>query len=433
MTSVDDSAVDREATDGSVCGPVDSHDPANAGDGAPPPARRVRHRHLESQPGPAPWPAVADLTQLIRPAAYFLISRIALLFSLLVLTWLFPTFKAIQALGGAWDAGWYIRIAQSGYPHHLVIEGTGSRWAFMPGYPAMLRVGRDLTGLSYPQTGILLGLLFGTTSAVAVWLAVREVFGRVVADRAVLLFVFFPTAYVLSMSYTEGLFITASALCICALSRRWWLWGAGFAIVASVTRSSGILLVLAVWVTVVPALRSGTRWRAVVAAAVAPLGLASWMAYSWHQTGSPTAYLKAEQFWGGAHFVWLTSPMTSVGHLAGGIHSWRVAPDVLATLALVFMAGGLGCLVWARRDRVSVPAAWWVFAVGSVLAAMSAYWPTSILRYSMAAFPLYGAIAWRLRPSWSPPVVAALAMTQAALGIMLLAAVVYPQATLLAP
>ena len=91
--------------------------------------------------------------------------------------------------------------------------------AYFPAWPLVIRGTVDVTHLSYVPATLLLTFALGLTSAIAVWLAVREVFGRVVADRAVLLYVFFPTAYVLSLGYSEALFITTCGACLYALSR----------------------------------------------------------------------------------------------------------------------------------------------------------------------------------------------------------------------
>ena len=87
----------------------------------------------------------------------------------------------------------------------------------------------ELTRLSLPDAAVVAAFIFGLTSALAIWLAVREVFGSRLADRAVLLYVFCPVAYVLSLAYTEGLFLTAAAGCLFALSRRYWVSAALFA------------------------------------------------------------------------------------------------------------------------------------------------------------------------------------------------------------
>ncbi len=375
----------------------------------------------------------AQLAPLARPVGYFLLSRVAVLFAALVSKWIFPRLSIPTALGRSWDGGWYIHIAQHGYPDRLVNEGSGNSWAFLPAFPAVLRGTASVTGMSYTHAGIAITFVLGIASAVAVWLAVREVFGATIADRSVLFFVFFPTAFVLSMTYTEGLFIAAAGFCLYALSRRLWITSSIFAIVASLTRNFGIVLIACVAVAAIPVIVKDRKLRPLVALVLSPLGLIAWMAYSWDRVGTPLAYLKAETFWGGAHFVWFTAPFRSLRNLFHGAQAFKVAPDVLAVAALVFVVVGLVWLVQAKLRGVPIPLFWWVFTVGSVLGTMSPFWPSSILRYSMGIFTLFAALAWKIRPNWTDGFVGTLAVSQGALAVMILVAVVHPQATLLAP
>ena len=195
---------------------------------------------------------------LSRPAGYFVLSRFGVLFAALVGKWIFPRLNVPFVLGSGWDGGWYLRIAQHGYPSHLVNEyGSGSRWAFFPAFPAAIRLVASTTGLSFTHAAIVASAVCGLASVIAVWLMVSEVFGRQVADRTTLLYVFFPSAYVLSMAYTEGLFVAAACFCLYALSRRWWITAGVLASVASLSRNIGVVLVVCVAVAVVPELVRG--------------------------------------------------------------------------------------------------------------------------------------------------------------------------------
>ncbi|HXZ62596.1 MAG TPA: hypothetical protein VEG62_07630, partial [Acidimicrobiales bacterium] len=179
--------------------------------------------------------------------------------------------------------------------------------------------------------------------------------------------------------------------------------------------------------------RRRAGWRAVVGVVVAPVGFVFWLLYSWRTVGTPIAFITAQKYWGESHFVWLSTPFESFGHMFTGMAAFKSAPDVLASVALIFMIAGLILLYVAGRRGVPVPSFWWVYAVGAVLGAMSTYWPSSILRYTLVLIPLLAAVAWRLRSSWTGAVVGAMAVMQGALAIMIFVATVYPQATLLSP
>jgi hypothetical protein len=352
-------------------------------------------------------PRWAPLRPLVRPCGYFLASRVAVLFAALASQWLVPRIHPWRLLGTGWDGSWYTKIAQYGYPHHIFNEDDGSRWAFFPGFPAAIRGTHALTGLNYADAGVLIGTVLGLTSAIAVWLAVREVFGSVIADRSVLIYAFFPAAYVLSMAYSEGLFITAAAGCLFALSRRYWITASLFAVVASLTRNVGVLLFVCVAVAALPWIAREHQRRPLVAVLISPLGFVGWLAYSWHMTGTPLAFLKAEQVWGATHFLWFT--------------------------ACVFAWVGLSLLWRTRREGVSVPAPWWVFAVGSVLAMAIPDAEQSILRFSLVAFPLFAAFAWKIRPTWEGTIAGTMGFMQGALALVIFVEVLHPLTATLWP
>ena len=287
--------------------------------------------------------------------------------------------------------------------------------------------------LSLPHAALLAAFVFGLTSSLAIWLAAREIFGARLADRAVLLFVFCPTAYVLSLAYTEGLFLTAAAGCLFALSRRYWITAALCACAAGLTRNTGIAVILAVLVVALPAAWRGRAWRPAVAAVIAPLGLVTFMAYGWAMVGTPVAFLSAERFWQGQHFVWFVAP---VGALFAALHGGATfLTNAMAGLALI--VGLVGIWLFDRLSRTlrtvggalaTVPASWWAYTIGALLIAYSAYFTNSIPRYTMAAFPLFVAFAWKLPRSMESAAVGVLACLQAALLIGVLTSVAHPSA-----
>ncbi len=390
---------------------------------------------LEAQP--RGWADLAARGRpLLHPAGYYLLSRIAVLGAALIARSMFPRLRVVQAMGSVWDGRWYLTIAQHGYPHHLV-----KRWAYFPAFPGAVRAVADVARLSLPDAAVLTAFVFGLTSALAIWLAVREIFGSRLADRAVLLFVFCPTAYVLSLAYTEGLFLTAAALCLFALSRRYWITAALCACVAGLTRNAGVVVILAVLVTALPAAWRGRAWRPFVAALLAPLGLASFMAYGWAMVGTPAAFLSAQRFFQGQHFIWFMAPIdAALAALHPGPHGTTFVLSAMAGAALVLGFVGLWLL-----DRFShalrtiggavaaIPASWWVYTVGALLVAYSAYFTDSIPRYTMAAFPLFAAFAWKLPRSVEGAVVGLMACLQGALMVVMLSSAVHPLAIPLLP
>ena len=161
-------------------------------------------------------------------------------------------------------------------------------------YPLVIR-GVHALGLSYPAAAEWSSFVIGAVASVAVWMLAVDVLGDERASRAVLLFVFFPAAFVLSMVYAEGMLLVGGAGCLLLLGRRQWL-GAGIAgAVATASRPNGVVVVVCcAWASIV-AIRERREWRSLVAPAVAPLGAVGFFAYLWARTGNSTAWFFVER------------------------------------------------------------------------------------------------------------------------------------------
>ncbi len=415
--------------------PTPRTDPDDTGASASPVPgpRRTLANPTRSRPGPSGL--AGRCRPLARPVAYYLGSRAAMFVVAAVVAALHSKVRLVQTLGTIFDGHWYLSIAQHGYPHQLVNEGDGSRWAFFPAFPLAVRALADVTRLSLPSAAVAAALALGLTASVAIFLAVREVCGERLANRAVLLFVCAPTAYVLSLGYGEGLFLTAAAGCLFALSRRSWVAAGLWACLAGCSRNAGIVVIVVVVAAALPVAWRQRSWRAAVGAALAPLGLAAFMAYSWLRVGTPLAFVTSERFWRGQHFVWFRTPVLAlVAALRHGPAASGFVPDALAGAALVLGFVGLWWLdqmtrrlgVAAGGNEAAVPASWWIYTGGTLLVAFSAYFVDSIARYAMVAFPLFVAFAWKLPRRWTWPVTGVLVCTQAALFVTVLSSVWHP-------
>jgi hypothetical protein len=386
---------------------------------------------VQAPPSTPGW--ITGLKPLVRPSGYFVASRLAVVFAVLASKWLVPKLHPLKVLGTGWDAQWYTKIAQFGYPHRIFNEDFGSRWAFFPGFPAFIRATAEVTRLSITDAAVLDAAIFGLTSAIALWLAIREVFGPTIADRSVLLYAFFPAAYVLSMGYSEGLFLTASAGCLFALSRRYWITASLLAVLGSLTKNFGVILIVCVVVAAVPYILREHKLRPLAAVLIAPSGFIAWLGFSWAETGNPLAFLKAEQIWGNGHFTWFLAPLFAVTRLLTNFHNFANASDVLAAIGFVFAYVGLAILWRTRSEGIDVPSFWWVYTIGSVLAMASPNVLQSILRYSMAVFPLFAAYAWKIRKTWEGALVGCMGMMQGALALVVFVDVLHELTAMVVP
>lgn len=241
-----------------------------------------------------------------------------------------------------WDAANYVRIAQFGYQ-------TPYDVAFFPLFPLLIRVFAHILGSwSYLLVGTiisnaaLLGALF-----VIYQLAV-EAGGEQVAQRTMLYLCIFPTAFYFFAPYNESLFLVLTASAFLAMrQQRWWLAGL-LGLLAALTRSAGILLVIPyiveLWVTreSITASRQNILLR-ILPILLIPLGTALYAIYCWHISGNPLDFIAVQSHWG-RHTTWpwrgIWRSLTEIFWYQpfGSFNEVHILLDLSATLAFIALA-----------------------------------------------------------------------------------------------
>ena len=272
---------------------------------------------------------------------------------------LVPTFPAYGPLSDLlfgtfahWDSAWFILIAERGYESEQVS-------AFFPLYPTLVGWLSVVTG-STLVAGVLLSLVAAGAGAVGVAELGRALLGDRVARDSVLYLALYPTGFVFTAVYSDGLFLALSAWAfVFALRDRPWLAGL-FGGLAVATRSVGLALLPALLILLWP---RGLGWRELVRPLpllLLPAALGLYALYLDREIGNATAFLDAQsQFWA-RHFAFLGP----VGGLWDAInHGGHGAVELLRHLprAGAYPEGGL-----PERDHL---AAWNVIHLGLLVAA----------------------------------------------------------------
>ena len=372
--------------------------------GAPPAPTRMDRRRAE-----APWLRRHGQTvgTLGRTLGMFTVSRLVVamgLGSVLVVNqglathhftgpWPNPPTASLflQALG-SWDASWYLLIAAHGYfpPPAQFPMAHGAATAFFPVWPLLLRGLSHLTGLTPIVVGVGLAFVFGAAASVAIWHLVRHLCDGAVADRAVVLWAFFPGAVVLSMVYSEGLAILLAAVCLLALLKRQWLVAGLAAGVATGVHPEAIVLVLCcLWAAGV-AVRRDRDWWAIVAPVLSVAGVLGYFVYLRHTTGDFFGWYHVERDqWGGTGFYHDT-----VFVLRQSVTHPHDLEAVVPALGLLFALGGLYLMA-----RWRPPVIIWIYTVGILVSAFDSNMVGARPRVLLTAFPLIVAVARRVRPA----------------------------------
>lgn len=321
------------------------------------------------------------------------------------------------------DSGYFISVAQSGY------QSQSPTAAFFPGYPALIRAASYLCLGNMVAAALLVSNAALLAALVVLYRLTEREYDEPTARRAVLYLCLFPTAFFLFTAYSEAVFLLAALGALALARNRHWVFASLAGLAATLTRSAGIVVAIALAVEAIhqtvedrrsPA--DGARWRDLapravgrLAASAAPLaGTVGYLLFwqlRFHDWSRP---LQLQQTLWRRQLSW---PWTTLWHglMAAAWHGPQ-ANLGWPTFDFVLVAIGLALGVWVAVRARPVYA---VYCWGSILFFLSQGMPLRPLaadpRYLVVIFPLVWALA---RPGNNPRVhEAVVALSSASLAI----------------
>ena len=300
------------------------------------------------------------------------------------------------------DAGWYLSIAQHGYAHRY-------SEAFFPLYPLAMRLVAG-SGLGYTLAGVTLSVACFVAAAMLLYWLTADALGPRTALWTVVFLSIAPTSFFFQAVYTESLFLLLSVALFYFAQRRMWLLAGIMGLLASLTRSTGVVLAAPLAILYLQSV--DWQWRRFRAAALSvllvPCGLAGYMAYLWRTHGDPMLFAHLEHrwhryfaepqvtLWQGARYGYLgAAHLVASGRLRHpGVLLWRSSVDTvnasnLVALVIVVVVIVLG---W-RRLGVSYNAYAVLALLFTLLNPERGEPLVSLPRYAVVIFPLFMALA----------------------------------------
>ncbi len=259
--------------------------------------------------------------------------------------WSFVPWRALD-MWGRWDTGYYIHIAQHGYP-----AGANPFVAFFPAYPALVRAVASVAGPEPSTRALYIAAVVVSNAAAVAALAVlyrlaKDILGgEDDAGRAVLYLLAFPTGLFLSCAYSEALFLLLGVATFrFGVGGRWALAGTTGLFLA-LTRPVGVLFFVPLaWMYLESVAFDLRRVRGDVAwLALVPAGLALYACFGWWLTGDPLGIFHVQSRWERS----LSWPWITFAHPRGW-HPFMTPVD--RTLTVTFAALGVWGL-FAFRSR----------------------------------------------------------------------------------
>ncbi|MEO6529806.1 MAG: hypothetical protein ABIN10_01820 [Specibacter sp.] len=247
-----------------------------------------------------------------------------------------------------WDAGWYERIYDGGYPTSIPRNDDGSaqpnQWAFYPVFPLLARALSNVTGLAWAPAAAITATVAGLAAALMIYVLFRHFATPSTALWGVAFFAMFPISPVLQVPYAEslGTFFLAAALYL-LIKRNYWAAmpvvillclsrpaGAPFAAVV------GIHLLLRFWHRRSDPFPAKEMLSGALLAVLSVVMAFSWIFIAWWWTGERSAYTDTETAWRGEELV-LFKPWFDAGADLLGPFWGPLLPLLLVVLAVLYL------------------------------------------------------------------------------------------------
>jgi len=344
-----------------------------------------------------PAPGAAPLIRRILPAVagYLAVRAVGLL--LLLAYGRSHHHSTLARLAVAWDGGWYVRIAQTGYRVSNGLIGQHgipySPRAFFPLYPWLARLLGHQLSVGAGTALVVVSGAAGVVAAAGIYACAAHCCGHRAGVVAAVLWGVLPLAAIENLAYSEALFTAFAAWALYAVLSGRWLWAGTLTVLAGLTRPTAMALTGAVVLAALLELRRWHRsdslpWRPLAGALLAPLGWVGYMLWTDWVVGSPMGYFHIQDAWGSSFDAGISTVAWYVG-LVFVHRSWSGLVTGLTAIAYV----------WLFRDalRRRQPPALLAFSAGLLvldLGNSSAHPP--LARFLLPAFALLFPLAERI-------------------------------------
>jgi hypothetical protein len=287
-----------------------------------------------------------------------------------------------------WDSFWYLNLVDTGYSTAESLAQTGAtNFAFYPTYPALIWLVSRFSGLSPAAAGVAISNFAFLGALFVIYILGRHFTGRRIdALIAVALICFVPEGFVFSAVYTESLFVLVTAASMLAYTRGNYLTATLLSALGSSIRSNGAFIALWYGLEILRkrgfrgALRLWDRPEEYLPAAAAPIGLVVFWWLCYFYSGDAFAQKSTAVFgWG-----WL--PAWPWNGIWAAIQHGTFNERFWVGSALVAIAMSLALL---RQGHWPL----FLYCAANFALYLSTSLPNSLLRYSIAIFPIYFGVA----------------------------------------
>ena len=290
-----------------------------------------------------------------------------------------------------WDSEFYLSIATAGYDDPLVraVKAGGRmlslNYAFFPGYPIAMAIAAwpiRWIGLTQIAGSTLGGVVVSLVAALFAMFAIVELTGkdpdnRADGIRAATYLLIFPSGFFLAQVFTESLFLALALWCLVFARRENWLAAGALAVGVTLTRATGVALVVPLAYLAWQAWDSAAgraRVLSILAAAVPVIVFAAWRISPLGQS-----FAAVEQAWFGREFLSIGKSFYNAYQAVVQMTSKNTQATIYFALEFAAIAlAAAGCIGVARRHPDIA-----LFSAAVLVGSLTSGYIQSMVRYTL--------------------------------------------------
>lgn len=309
--------------------------------------------------------------KILYPLTIYLIWRLLIHFYQLVFQG-FSVDLIVYSWVTKWDGAHYISIAQNGYQY--------PQQAFFPLWPLFLKAA-SLISSNYLIV-YLLSFILGATVFVLFYKLAEELFNQKIAKMSLIVFCSFPTTIFLIANYTENLYLLLAITSFYFLEKKKYLFSFITAGVSSSTRLVGIFITL----SNVFFIKQKNKWLPYFLIGV--MGVISYMMYLQIYFNDPLLFTKAQLEWCLSQGrCQLTFPLNTLSEYGKLISIGWIKPTLTPTFidwffSVIFLLLLIPAFKLLKINYV-------IYCTAVILLPLTSGSSVSMIRYLLAAFPLF--------------------------------------------
>ncbi|WP_370538835.1 hypothetical protein [Synechococcus elongatus] len=296
-----------------------------------------------------------------------------------------------------WDADWYDLIAREGY-FNGQDERKGNTTAFFPLFPLLSRwlshvfSSHLIAGLVISNVSLLLAL--GICYRIGV-----KFYKEQIVQRSIILILSFPGSFFFSTYYTEGLYFFLTSASLLYYFRDNYLASGCFGFLASLTRPTGVSLIIAMAISSAfqKILGKKTIKPSISFLLLIPLGLLTYMAFLYIYTGNAFIFSTSQVYWGRSFNFPLLSLIQSIKEINFSLPRDMNNTQILVNsfCAFLFLGSGAWMLIKNLKSQENITLPLWVLI--GVLFPLSTGSTDSMVRFCSVLFPVFFMLAASLK------------------------------------